>query len=68
MILADEPTSDLDPTRTKEVMELFQRINRQGTTLVVVTHETDTLSYGDRVLELSGGKFVTCQQSHVQGR
>ena len=68
LILADEPTSDLDPTRTKEVMELFQRINRQGTTLVVVTHETDTLSYGDRVLELSGGKFVTCQQSHVQGR
>lgn len=57
LILADEPTSDLDPKRTKEVMELFQRINKQGTSLIVVTHEHDTLSYGDRVLELASGRF-----------
>lgn len=57
LILADEPTSDLDPERTKEVMELFQRINKQGTSLIVVTHEHDTLSYGDRVLELASGRF-----------
>lgn len=57
LILADEPTSDLDPERTKEVMELFQRINKQGTSLIVVTHEHDTLSYGDRVLELVSGRF-----------
>ena len=57
LLLADEPTSDLDPERTAEVMQLFQQINKNGTTLLVVTHELDTLSYGDRVLELAGGKF-----------
>ncbi|KXB38750.1 ABC transporter ATP-binding protein [Amygdalobacter nucleatus] len=58
LLLADEPTSDLDPAKTKEVMELFQRINQKcATTLIVVTHEYDTLSYGDRVLELASGKF-----------
>ncbi|ADC91116.1 ABC transporter, ATP-binding protein [Mageeibacillus indolicus UPII9-5] len=57
LLLADEPTSDLDPERTTEVMQLFQQINKNGTTLLVVTHELDTLSYGDRVLELAGGKF-----------
>lgn len=60
LILADEPTADLDPQNTREVMELFQRIHKQGTSLIVVTHEHDTLNYGDRVLELIGGRFKVC--------
>lgn len=60
LILADEPTADLDPQNTREVMDLFQRIHKQGTSLIVVTHEHDTLNYGDRVLELIGGHFKVC--------
>lgn len=58
LILADEPTSDLDPENTREVMELFRRLNEEGKTLLVVTHEMDTLEYGTRVLELCEGRFV----------
>lgn len=63
LILADEPTSDLDPENTREVMQIFRRLNEEGVTLLVVTHEMDTLEYGSRVLELSEGRFT--EGSHV---
>lgn len=58
LLLADEPTSDLDPENTAEVMKLFKSLNDEGVTLLVVTHELDTLEYGSRVLQLSEGRFV----------
>ncbi len=55
ILLADEPTGDLDSENTECIMKLFRQIADKGTTVLAVTHELDTLSYGDRVYEISGG-------------
>lgn len=57
IILADEPTSDLDRTNGRQVMELFRTLKNEGVSLVVVTHEQESLQYGDRVLELEDGEW-----------
>ncbi len=57
IIIADEPTSDLDIESTNEVLELLSKINEMGTTLLVVTHELDTLKYGKKVYTMEGGKL-----------
>lgn len=58
LLLADEPTSDLDKKSGAEVMKLFQKLNQEGMTLVVVTHELESLEYGTRTLEMENGLFV----------
>ena len=55
IIIADEPTSDLDIENTREVMELLAKINEKGTTVLVVTHELDTLKYGKKIFTMSEG-------------
>ncbi|MBQ7901186.1 MAG: ABC transporter ATP-binding protein [Clostridia bacterium] len=55
LILADEPTSDLDRDNTKEVIEIFRSIADEGTTVLMATHESDTESYSDIVYELNNG-------------
>ena len=55
LILADEPTGNLDPEMTHEVMNLFAELNRNGITVIIVTHEEAVASYADRVLHLRGG-------------
>lgn len=55
ILIADEPTSDLDIENTKEVMELLSKINERGATLLVVTHELDTLKYGKKIFTMSEG-------------
>ncbi len=57
IILADEPTSDLDVENTKEVMDIFTKINDTGTTLVIISHELDTLSYGKSIYTMIDGKI-----------
>lgn len=57
LLLADEPTSDLDPESTETVMQLLQGLNEEGMTLLVVTHELDTLRYGKRVLRMDRGQL-----------
>ncbi|MDO4813387.1 MAG: cell division ATP-binding protein FtsE [Eubacteriales bacterium] len=55
-IIADEPTGNLDPARSFEIMTLLERINRLGTTLVVVTHEKDLVNkFQKRVISLEQG-------------
>ena len=55
-IIADEPTGNLDPTRSLEIMMLLDRINRLGTTVLVVTHEKDLVNqFGKRVVSLEQG-------------
>jgi putative ABC transport system ATP-binding protein len=56
-LIADEPTSDLDIETTGEIMRLFARINKSGTTILVVTHEPDTLKFGNRVLTMASGEL-----------
>lgn len=57
ILIADEPTSDLDMETTKEIMLLFQNIAEQGIAVVMVTHELDTLSYGKSAFVMENGKL-----------
>jgi putative ABC transport system ATP-binding protein len=58
LILADEPTGNLDSRTSVEVMEIFQRLNRErGMTLILVTHEPDIADYADRVVVFKDGRI-----------
>ena len=58
-IIADEPTGNLDPERSLEIMMLLERINRLGTTLVVVTHEKDLVNkFQKRVVTIDQGRIT----------
>jgi putative ABC transport system ATP-binding protein len=58
VILADEPTGNLHTSQGKEIMELFKRLNAEGTTIVQVTHSELNASYGDRIIQLRDGWVV----------
>ncbi len=55
LLLADEPTGNLHSSQAKEIMELFRRLNNEGTTIVQVTHSEVNASYGSRVIQLFDG-------------
>ena len=55
LILADEPTGNLHTTQGREIMELFKRLNDEGTTIIQVTHSERNAQYGDRVINLLDG-------------
>jgi putative ABC transport system ATP-binding protein len=59
LILADEPTGNLHSDQGREIMELFKRLNAEGTTIVQVTHSEVNASYGDRIISLKDGWIVT---------
>ena len=58
IILADEPTGNLDPAMTREVMSLFKELNSNGHTVIIVTHEEEVAAYAQKVLHLQNGKFT----------
>src|SRR5687767_12083607 len=58
MLLADEPTGNLDTRTTVEVMALFQELNDQGITIVLVTHEAEVAQYARRVVEVRDGRII----------
>jgi len=55
IILADEPTGNLHSSQGKEIMDLFKRLNDQGTTIIQVTHNERNAEYGNRVINLADG-------------
>jgi putative ABC transport system ATP-binding protein len=55
LILADEPTGNLHSTQGEEIMELFKKLNREGTTIIQVTHNDKYAAYGRRIIKLSDG-------------
>lgn len=58
VILADEPTGNLDSTTAEEIMRIFQELNRDGSTIVMVTHEREIAEYSKKIIHLRDGKLV----------
>ena len=59
LILADEPTGNLDTTTSNEIMALFQELNTQGITIVLVTHEPDIAAFTKRIVDMRDGKIIS---------
>ena len=59
LLLADEPTGALDSRTTQEVLEIFDELNRQGMTILLVTHEQDVGERANRILHFSDGRLVS---------
>jgi len=57
IVLADEPTGNLDSATTLEVLALFQELNREGLTLILVTHEIEVARYASRLVEMCDGRI-----------
>ncbi|MGE5417968.1 MAG: ABC transporter ATP-binding protein [Acidobacteriota bacterium] len=62
IILADEPTGNLDTKRSLEIMDLFHSINQKGATVVLITHEADVARYANRVIRLLDGEIVASEE------
>jgi len=58
LILADEPTGNLHSAQAREIMELFRTLNREGTTIVQVTHSEENAKYSNRIVQLKDGWMV----------
>jgi ABC-type lipoprotein export system ATPase subunit len=58
LILADEPTGNLHTSQGREIMELFKKLNGEGTTIIQVTHSEANAAYGDRIVYLQDGWIV----------
>ncbi len=65
ILLADEPTGNLDSVTSGEIMELFVRLNREGHTIVMVTHDEDVAAHANRVILMHDGRI---QEDHRRGR
>ena len=58
IILADEPTGNLDGENAKNVMDILKTLNKEGKTIVLVTHDLKVANYADRIIRLEQGKIV----------
>ena len=65
MILADEPTGALDTKTSAEIMELFKALNKQGRTVVIVTHDMSVAEQCERIIEISDGNIVSFSQEKL---
>jgi putative ABC transport system ATP-binding protein len=64
LILADEPTGNLDSHSTEEVLRIFARLNEEGRTVVLITHEPDVADQAKRIVRLSDGEIVEDHRLH----
>lgn len=66
LILADEPTGNLDSQTSEEIMTLFEELNREGITIVLVTHEEDIARHAKRKVRFLDGRIISDQATHQQ--
>lgn len=59
IVLADEPTGNLDTKTSKEIMEFFKTLHKKGVTIILITHEEDIAKYANRIIRVVDGKIVT---------
>lgn len=57
VLLADEPTGALDVKTTDEIMKVFRNLNKNGTTVIIITHDMEVAGMCDRIIEISDGKL-----------
>jgi len=62
IILADEPTGNLDSQSSEEIMKLFDRLNEEGNTIIIVTHEPDIAAHTKRLVKLLDGRILSDEQ------
>lgn len=67
VILADEPTGNLDSSTSEEIMSLFTSLNRRGITIIMVTHEHDVAAYAGRQITFKDGRIISDTQSVQTG-
>lgn len=59
ILMADEPTGNLDTKKSKEIMELIREINSQGATIILITHEPEIARYADRIIKIQDGEIIS---------
>ncbi|HKV37828.1 MAG TPA: ATP-binding cassette domain-containing protein, partial [Blastocatellia bacterium] len=66
IILADEPTGNLDSTTSQEIMLLFEELHEQGNTIITVTHEPDIAAHAHRVLHIHDGRIGSDERTRFE--
>lgn len=66
IILADEPTGNIASTQAEEIMAIFQKLNDEGRTVIMITHETDIAEHAKRIIHIRDGKIVQDGGGHKQ--
>jgi putative ABC transport system ATP-binding protein len=66
VILADEPTGNLDSKTGEEIMNLFKELNKQGKTIILVTHDLNLVDYAQKVLKMKDGRLEYVQRTNVK--
>jgi len=66
ILLADEPTGNIASAQAEEIMAIFQKINKDGNTVIMITHEPDIAEHAKRIIVIRDGKIVTDSTNHKQ--
>jgi putative ABC transport system ATP-binding protein len=66
ILLADEPTGNIASSQAEEIMAIFQELNKEGHTIVMITHEPDIAEHATRIIHIKDGKIVKDQKNHKQ--
>lgn len=66
ILLADEPTGNIASNQAEEIMAIFQKLNRDGHTIIMITHEPDIAEHAKRIIHVKDGKIVSDSSGHKQ--